>query len=97
MKVLWLCSQPINIIAEQLGMPKVILGGWLEGIALNLVKQSDIEFFYLFPIMEHNHQDIHRVQGINFIDFGLQGLDKKIYRKKFRDLLMAESFDVIHV
>lgn len=97
MKVLWLCSQPINIIAEQLDMPKVILGGWLEGIALNLVKQSDIEFFYLFPNMKHNHQDFHRVQGINFIDFGLQGLDKKIYREKFKNLLMSKSFDIIHV
>ena len=97
MKILWLCSQPINIIAEQLKLPKVILGGWLEGIALNLARQEGIEFFYLFPNSNHDKQSIHLLQKIHFIDFGIKGLNRAMYRSKFNLLISNDEFDVIHV
>lgn len=97
MKILWLCSQPINIIAEQLKLPKVILGGWLEGIAENLSAQENIELFYLFPNFSHNKQNSYDIQNIQFIDFGIQGLDVREYLANFKRILENNEFDIIHV
>lgn len=97
MKILWLCSQPLNIIAEKLSLPKVYLGGWLEGIAKNLSKKEDVELYYLFINDKKEGVFFHLVDNINFIEVGIKRFSSKEISFVFEGIVNEFNFEIIHI
>lgn len=50
MKVLWLCNIPLPIIADQCNLPKSNTGGWLTGLARDLLRSNAVELTVCFPV-----------------------------------------------
>ncbi|WP_165253998.1 glycosyltransferase [Adlercreutzia sp. ZJ304] len=49
MRVLWICNFPLPCMQKQIGFPKVVNEGWLEGLSSRLVALNGIELWYVFP------------------------------------------------
>ena len=88
MKILWSCNIILPIIAENTNRETTPLGGWLDGLSNDLIKQNDIELTVLFPFKE-------KLQGA-IDNFSYHSFDKK-YNQSFKEILSKESPDVIHI
>lgn len=53
MKILWMCNGSLPAIAEmQNKTTAVCLGGWLEGLSKNLLRNPDIQLIYCYSDYE---------------------------------------------
>lgn len=73
LKLIWLCTIPLNFAAKDFSSPESVFGGWLEGIARSIATKDDIDFSYYFlnPHKEVNESLI--VNGISFFSIGIGG------------------------
>lgn len=92
-KVVWLCVQPLNIVANEYGYKDFVFGGWLDGISSLLRSKSNIKFTYIFPNKVTTGIKMIEKDGIEFIGIGID----KSYLNNFIRVINEIKPDVVHV
>lgn len=96
---MWLCNVLINTVAERIGYQKTNGGGWLQGLAEDIVLKDDVELAVVFPQV----RNIDILQGItnNIRYYGFyeseKTKDKLVLKSRFLDIINDFKPDVIHI
>lgn len=91
-KVMWICAQPPNEIANEFSLKPTYLGGWLEGIFNELQNQENLSLMYAFPYKDNKSKKIikNNVEYVG-LDTGTNKVDS------YKDVLNKFNPDIIHV
>lgn len=92
-KVVWLCVQPLNIVANDYGYKEFIFGGWLDGISSLLRNETNIKLTYIFPNRITTGIKMIEKDGIEFIGIGTD----KSYLNNFIKVINDIKPDVVHI
>ena len=88
MKVLWLCNIILPQIAKHANKEIIPIGGWLDGLSTDLLKQDNLELTVLFP---HKDEMNGSIGNLNYWSF------QKHREIKFKTIIETEKPDIIHI
>ncbi len=98
MKILWVCNIVLPIVAEHIGAPAPVVGGWLTGISNALKEEPGVELIVSFPATSEE-SITGAVEGISYCSF--YATDMAQYRPSLSDdfytIIKREQPDVVHI
>lgn len=96
---MWLCNVLFNTVAERIGYPKTNGGGWLQGLADDIILKSDVKLAVVFPQIKN----IGILQGItdNISYYGFyepkKAKDELALKSRFLEIMDDFKPDIIHI
>lgn len=98
MRILWITNQPVPVIAEDMGAPAGISGGWMNELSRQLAEKNIMGM--VFPIPKNNE---YREGSAGNIHYYALPMDKKVVRKSqkhtecFEKIIKSFRPDIIHI
>ena len=104
MKILWMCNGSLPAIAEmQNKTTAVCLGGWLEGLSKNLLRNPDIQLIYCYSDYEISCVQTGARDNLKYYAIPMTRKEANesmpntsVAYKTFSDILRESQPDIIH-
>ena len=98
MKILWLGNIVLPRISEELGLPKVFVGGWMVGISEKIGHDYENELCYVFDSKSNieGKNIFYRYYGVACNPHGSKKLGRD-YVDRLKGILLKEKPEVIHI
>ena len=101
MRVLWITNIVFPSIAEQLGMPKVVVGGWMYSAAKSLIEEDPTLQLAVATVYPGDTFVDQELDGIRYFILPLKGASNLKYNKSlekyWRDINDAFAPDCVHL
>lgn len=95
MKILWVCNILVNFIANKIGYPPSIGGGWIEGLAEDLIQDENVKLGICFPQKRNENLMIGKSELVYYHGFYESGEDDLI--KQFKEIIDNFQPDLVHI
>ena len=101
MRILWITNIVFPSIAEQLGMPKVVVGGWMYSAAKSLIEEDPTLQLAVATVYPGDTFVDQELDGIRYFILPLKGASNLKYNKSlekyWRDINDAFAPDCVHL
>ncbi len=99
MKILWLCNIVLPELAEEINIPKAVVGGWLTGVWRELKKKKEMEMALCIPIKNPLKLKDGKFENYYYYSFYAQYniIDRKEQISRFCEILEEFQPDIVDI